>query len=422
MLHSAKLYDHALDSAAYGVTAESVRVDHAAVIARKERVIKTLVGGVCAAMKASGVTTVNGRAVITGKDPAGYSVKANGDRYVGKNLIIATGSESVLPPIEGLRESLNSGFAVTNRELLFSCEAPKRLVVVGGGVIGLEMASYYQMTGTAVTVVEMMDHIAGPCDKDLVKLLQKNYERGGMRFELNACVKVIGNSRVLCQRGGETFDVTVTRATIEVEVVRAELLDGNVGYLKINNFDSGCAEKSIAAIESLREQGATSLLFDVRFNPGGHKDELVELLDYLLPEGPLFRSVDYKGNEDIDYSDASCVELPMAVLVNGDSYSAAEFFAAALQEYGVGTVVGTQTVGKANYQQTFVLSDGSAVAVSTGHYQTPHGVTLAGVGITPDIPVEVDDDTYLKIYSNALEKSEDAQLQAAIAALTQGNP
>ena len=148
----------------------------------------------------------------------------------------------------------------------------------------------------------------------------------------------------------------------------------------------------------------------------------MELLDYLLPEGPLFRSVDYKGNEDIDYSDAACVELPMAVLVNGDSYSAAEFFAVALQEYGVGTVVGTQTVGKANYQQTFVLSDGSAVAVSTGHYQTPHGVTLAGVGITPDIPVEVDDDTYLKIYSNALEKSEDAQLQAAIAALTQGNP
>ena len=207
LLHSAKLYDHALDSAAYGVTAESVRVDHAAVIARKERVIKTLVGGVCAAMKASGVTTVNGRAVITGKDPAGYSVKANGDRYVGKNLIIATGSESVLPPIEGLRESLNSGFAVTNRELLFSCEAPKRLVVVGGGVIGLE-------TGTAVTVVEMMDHIAGPCDKDLVKLLQKNYERGGMRFELNACVKAIGNSRVLCQRGGETFDLEADRVLV----------------------------------------------------------------------------------------------------------------------------------------------------------------------------------------------------------------
>ena len=151
-----------------------------------------------------------------------------------------------------------------------------------------------------------------------------NMKELGMEEARNRVRGEEGTSLTLTvQRGGETFDVTVTRATIEVEVVRAELLDGGVGYLKINNFDSGCAEKSIAAIESLREQGATSLLFDVRFNPGGHKDELVELLDYLLPEGPLFRSVDYKGNEDIDYSDASCVELPMAVLVNGDSYSAA---------------------------------------------------------------------------------------------------
>lgn len=149
-----------------------------------------------------------------------------------------------------------------------------------------------------------------------------NMKELGMEEARNRVRGEEGTSLTLTvQRGGETFDVTVTRATIEVEVVRAELLDGNVGYLKINNFDSGCAEKSIAAIESLREQGTTSLLFDVRFNPGGHKDELVELLDYLLPEGPLFRSVDYKGNEDIDYSDASCVELPMAVLVNGDSYS-----------------------------------------------------------------------------------------------------
>lgn len=250
-----------------------------------------------------------------------------------------------------------------------------------------------------------------------------NMKELGMEEARNRVRGEEGTSLTLTvQRGGETFDVTVTRATIEVEVVRAELLDGGVGYLKINNFDSGCAEKSIAAIESLQEQGATSLLFDVRFNPGGHKDELVELLDYLLPEGPLFRSVDYKGNEDIDYSDASWRRAADGRSRERRFLFRRRVFAAALQEYGVGTVVGTQTVGKANYQQTFVLSDGSAVAVSTGHYQTPHGVTLAGVGITPDIPVEVDDDTYLKIYSNALEKSEDAQLQAAIAALTQGNP
>lgn len=252
-----------------------------------------------------------------------------------------------------------------------------------------------------------------------------NMKELGMEEARNRVRGEEGTSLTLTvQRGGETFDVTVTRATIEVEVVRAELLDGNVGYLKINNFDSGCAEKSIAAIESLREQGATSLLFDVRFNPGGHKDERQLWSCWIISCRKARCSAPWtiRATRISIIPMRPGVELPMAVLVNGDSYSAAEFFAAALQEYGVGTVVGTQTVGKANYQQTFVLSDGSAVAVSTGHYQTPHGVTLAGVGITPDIPVEVDDDTYLKIYSNALEKSEDAQLQAAIAALTQGNP
>ena len=250
-----------------------------------------------------------------------------------------------------------------------------------------------------------------------------NMKELGMEEARNRVRGEEGTSLTLTvQRGGETFDVTVTRATIEVEVVRAELLDGNVGYLKINNFDSGCAEKSIAAIESLREQAQRLCCLTSASIRVATRMSLWSCWIISCRRARCSRSVDYKGNEDIDYSDAACVELPMAVLVNGDSYSAAEFFAAALQEYGVGTVVGTQTVGKANYQQTFVLSDGSAVAVSTGHYQTPHGVTLAGVGITPDIPVEVDDDTYLKIYSNALEKSEDAQLQAAIAALTQGNP
>ena len=109
----------------------------------------------------------------------------------------------------------------------------------------------------------------------------------------------------------------------------------------------------------------------------------------------------------------------MAVLVNEDSYSAAEFFAAALQEYDAAAIVGAQTCGKANYQQTFRLSDGSAIAISTGHYQTPNGVTLAGVGVTPDIPVEVDQETYLAIYYETLDKAEDAQLQAAITALAE---
>lgn len=219
-------------------------------------------------------------------------------------------------------------------------------------------------------------------------------------------------------RGEKKFDVTVKRASVEVEVVKYSMLDGSIGYIKINNFEANSADRTIEAIDTLRGQGAKALVFDLRFNPGGRKDELVRVLDDLLPEGPLFRSVDYKGNESVDYSDADCVELPMAVLVNGDSYSAAEFFAAALQEYDWATVVGTKTCGKANYQQTFRLSDGSAVAVSTGHYQTPHGVTLANVGVTPDEIVEVDNKTYLELYKEAVAVKDDAQLQAAIKAVT----
>lgn len=219
-------------------------------------------------------------------------------------------------------------------------------------------------------------------------------------------------------RGEKKFDVTVKRASVEVEVVKYSMLDGSIGYIKINNFEANSADRTIEAIDTLRERGAKALVFDLRFNPGGRKDELVRVLDELLPEGPLFRSVDYKGNESVDYSDADCVELPMAVLVNGDSYSAAEFFAAALQEYDWATVVGTKTCGKANYQQTFRLSDGSAVAVSTGHYQTPHGVTLANVGVTPDEIVEVDNKTYLELYKEAVAVKDDAQLQAAIKAVT----
>lgn len=218
-------------------------------------------------------------------------------------------------------------------------------------------------------------------------------------------------------REGKTFDVTITRQMIEIEVVVYELLEDNVGYIKINNFDTHSSRDAIAAIEDLIAQGAEKLVFDVRFNPGGMKNELVTLLDYLLPEGALFRSVDYQGREDVDYSDARYLDMPMAVLINGDSYSAAEFFAAALQEYKAGVIVGTQTCGKANYQQTFRLSDGSAIAISTGHYQTPNGVTLADVGVTPDVIVEVDDETYLNLYYEKVTRADDEQLQAAIEAL-----
>lgn len=218
-------------------------------------------------------------------------------------------------------------------------------------------------------------------------------------------------------RGDKQFDVTVTRKLIQIEVVTYELLQDEVGYIKIAQFSNDTSALTIAAIEDLRAQGATGLVFDLRFNPGGFKNELVKLLDYLLPAGALFRSVDYQGNTLTDTSSESCLEMPMSVLINEDSYSAAEFFAAALQEYDWATIVGTQTTGKANYQQTFKLSDGSAIAISTGHYKTPNGVVLEGIGVTPDVIVKVDQETYQDLYYGRVTYEDDEQLQKAIQAL-----
>ena len=218
-------------------------------------------------------------------------------------------------------------------------------------------------------------------------------------------------------RQGTQETISVQRGRVETPVATFEMLTDKIGLVTIENFDERCAEESIAAIETLLKNGAEKLIFDVRNNPGGYASELVKLLDYLLPEGDLFRTVRYDGKEHVDTSDADCLELPMAVLVNSSSYSAAEFFAAALREYEAATVVGEQTVGKGYFQSTYQLSDGSAVALSIGKYFTPKGISLAENGITPDVVVTVDEETAQGIYYGTLTPEEDPQIQAAIKAL-----
>lgn len=208
------------------------------------------------------------------------------------------------------------------------------------------------------------------------------------------------------ESGGDTKTVTVACEIIYKNPVSSRLLDGNIGYIKISNFEAGSSENTKKAIEQLLQTGATSFIFDVRNNPGGLLTELVDLLDYILPEGDLFISVDKSGKETVQTSDKVSLKNKMIVLVNGNSYSAAEFFAAALQEYNWATVVGEQTTGKARSQITLELSDGSAVHISTHKYLTPNRVDLAEAGgVTPDIAVAQDD-----------EKT-DKQLETAINAL-----
>ena len=220
-------------------------------------------------------------------------------------------------------------------------------------------------------------------------------------------------------RNGVESTVAVTRATVKTPVAKAKMLPGNIGLVTIVNFNANCAKETKAAVQKLLDEGAQKLIFDVRNNPGGRVTELVSVLDYLLPEGALFRSKDNKGRESVENSDAACLEMPMAVLVNGNSYSAAEFFAAALQEYEWATVVGEKTVGKGNYQVTYKLQDGSAVGLSIGKYYTPQGKHLEGVGIMPDVVVPVDDKTAAAIYAGTLDPEEDPQIQSAIKALTE---
>lgn len=218
-------------------------------------------------------------------------------------------------------------------------------------------------------------------------------------------------------RDDQTLTFSMERCRVRSVVATYELLDNGVGLITIENFDSRCAEETIAAVDALLDQGAQALVFDVRNNPGGYKDELVKVLDHLLPEGEVFRAVDYSGKESIDRSDASCVDVPMAVVVNLHSYSAAEFFAAALDDYDAAIVVGEKTYGKGYFQTAFELSDGSAVNLSIGKYYTPKGKSLAGVGLTPDVEVPVDEETAAAIYLGSLEPEKDPQLQAAIKAL-----
>lgn len=220
--------------------------------------------------------------------------------------------------------------------------------------------------------------------------------------------------RITVLRHEAQLTFSLVRKSFQTPVAIATLLPDNVGLVTIENFDSRCAEETIAAIESLRSQGAVKLIFDVRNNPGGYKAELVKVLDYLLPKVRVFRCEYSGGKIEEDWSDEDCIDMPMAVLVNGNSYSAAEFFAAALHEYDKAIIVGQATTGKGHVQNVYQMNDGSAVGISIGRYWTPNGVNLEGVGITPQFPVEVDEDTFAKIYYGTMAPEEDPQIQAAV--------
>lgn len=217
LLYSAKLYDGAKNGKKYGVTTEDIAFDHAAVVARKNKVIKLLTGGIKSTLKANGATLINGTAMITGRTDDGYfTVSVGEETYEGEKLLIATGSQPAVPPIPGLREGLDSGFVLTNKEVLSLAAVPESLVVVGGGVIGLEMASYFNSIGASVSIIEMLDHIAGGNDAELTAILRKNYEKKGMKFILGAKVTSVGADCINYELNGEGCTIPCSKVLLSI--------------------------------------------------------------------------------------------------------------------------------------------------------------------------------------------------------------
>lgn len=205
------------------------------------------------------------------------------------------------------------------------------------------------------------------------------------------------------------IDLEVERRKIDVPTVSYEMLDGEnkVGYIAITQFDENTDEQFSQALKDLKSEGMKSVVFDVRDNPGGLYDTVCNMLDELLPEGTIVYTMDKYGRKEEQKSDAACLDIPMAVLINGDSASASEIFAGAIQDYGVGKIIGTQSFGKGIVQSLFKLNDGSAIKLTVSKYYTPKGVNIHKKGITPDIEVE-----------QAEDKEQDIQLERAVEELT----
>ena len=242
LLYSAKVYDTAIHGDKYGVFAQNATFDFGKIVDRKARVVRRLVAGVGAKMKAHGVQVVKGEAMIEGRSAEGVKITCNGEIFLAANLLVCTGSEAFVPPIPGLKEA--GDVILTNREILALKEQPKSLVIIGGGVIGMEFASFYNSLGTTVTVVEMLPEILGGLDKELSAMLRGIYAKKGVNFNLSCKVtKIDGN--VVTYVDAQNNEHTVEGDKILVSVGRRPVTAGfgleslgvelNRGGIKVDN-------------------------------------------------------------------------------------------------------------------------------------------------------------------------------------------
>ena len=238
--------------------------------------------------------------------------------------------------------------------------------------------------------------------------------------EASALLKGEGETpvEVEVERGGETLSFTLERGEVSINYVEYSILEGDVGYLSIYQFTGDDVEGVKEAISAFQQAGVSALVVDVRSNPGGLLTDVVDICDMLLPEGLIVYTEDRSGAREEFYADGEYWDVPMAVLVNGDSASASEIFAAAVQDTGRGIVVGEVTYGKGVVQTLHAFPEGDGMQLTTATYYTPSGASIHGQGVTPDIEVALATDA--SVIYHAPDAASDAQLAAALEALGYG--
>ena len=258
LLHSAKIYDYAKHGEEYGVSFKEAKLDHAFVIDRKDKIVKTLVSGVAAKLKKAGVDTAVGAAYIKSKDANGFNITSGDNSYSGRYLLICAGSEAIIPPIPGLKEGLENNLCLTSREILNLKEVPASLAVIGGGVVGLEMASYFNSAGSKVVVMDMLDKIGGYIDGEIADILYKNYVKKGIEFKLGAqvaSVESIKADKILIATGRKAATQDLGLENIGVLTERGAVVTDDCGKTSAANvYAAGDVNgKSMLAHTAYRE-------------------------------------------------------------------------------------------------------------------------------------------------------------------------
>ena len=244
-------------------------------------------------------------------------------------------------------------------------------------------------------------------------------------YEMDAAVDVMRGTpgedvKVTVLRGLDTVDFNITRKVVNINYVEYEILDGNIGYVMVYDFLGDAVEGFRTALDAFQAANVTGMIIDLRNNGGGLLDASVEMADMILPEGTVVSIRDKNGAEEAFTIDSEYYDVPMVVLVNGYSASASEILSGAIRDTGEGTLVGTRTFGKGVVQSVIDFPDGSGLKVTTARYFTPSGECIHGVGIEPDVEIELDEDVVTRYGLNNLPHEQDAQLQKAIELIQNG--